>query len=106
MAGTALIGLTAGGRPGSGAKSVISGVSGVSGAKSKVSLASAMTAGTILAKDKLAQVRCSGVLTSCQAYMVTCSRTPALSTYSKISGNLLSACLVWNALYQNLSNMT
>jgi hypothetical protein len=56
IAATAASAGTVAGRPGSGAKSQISGMSAVSAAKSKTSLASAITAGTILAKDKLAQV--------------------------------------------------
>lgn len=56
-------------RPGSGAKSQLSGMSAVSGAKSavsgaksKVSLASAASAGAILAKDKLSQVRSQSII--------------------------------------------
>lgn len=64
IAATAVSAGTVAGRPGSGAKSQISGMSAVSAAKSKTSLASAITAGTILAKDKLAQV---GACCSCLA---------------------------------------
>lgn len=52
VAGTAVTALTAG-RPGSGAKSQISGVS----AKSRASAAATASLGAMLAKDKLAQVR-------------------------------------------------
>jgi hypothetical protein len=53
IAGTAITALTAAGRPGSGAKSQISGVS----AKSRASAAATASLGAMLAKDKLAQVR-------------------------------------------------
>jgi hypothetical protein len=53
IAGTAV---SVPGRPGSGAKSQLSGMSAVSAAKSRASLASAMSASNALAKDKLSQV--------------------------------------------------
>jgi hypothetical protein len=53
IAGTAVTALTAAGKPGSRAKSQISGVS----AKSRASAAATASLGAMLAKDKLAQVR-------------------------------------------------